>query len=58
MVKNAAKTMLKTARAYLEPIRNSMQKPIEGLLAQYCGALNKGAIEKNRTTVLPLLNQR
>jgi hypothetical protein len=48
----------KPRQAYLQPISGPMQKPIEGLLAQYRGALNKGAIEKNRTTVLPLLNQR
>ena len=31
-----------TARTYLERIRNSMQKPIEGLHAQSFTALNKG----------------
>jgi hypothetical protein len=28
--------------AYLEPIRNRMQKPVEGLPAFYVAALNKG----------------
>ena len=36
----------KPRQAYLQPISGSMLKPIEGLLAQYRGALNKGAIEK------------
>ena len=39
------------ARVYLDRIRNSMHEPIEGLFAHCRGALNKGAIEKNRTTV-------
>ena len=32
----------KAARTYLERIRNRMHEPIEGLLAQRRGALNKG----------------
>jgi hypothetical protein len=44
----------KTTSAYLERIRNTMQKPVEGLLAQCLSALYKGAIEKNRTTVLSI----
>jgi hypothetical protein len=41
--------------AYLEPNRDSMQKPIGGLSPQplselYKAPLNKGAIEKNRTS--------
>ena len=39
------------ARIYLERIRNSMQKPIEGLLTQRFAALNKGAIVFPSTTV-------
>ena len=45
-----------TARVYLERIRNRMQKPIEGLLAECHGALNKGAIvcsELNSSTKSP-----
>jgi hypothetical protein len=37
--------------SYLEPISQSMQKTVEGLLAECHGALYKGATEKNRTTV-------
>jgi hypothetical protein len=41
----ATNGMLKT-HVYLDRIRNTMQKPVEGLLAQCYGALNKGAIVK------------
>jgi hypothetical protein len=52
LTQKTTKSMLKT-RAYLEPIRNSLQKPIEGGLHQtkhelsVIYSINKGAIEKN-----------
>ena len=50
MAQNKPKTMLKT-RTYLEPNRNSLQKPIGGLSRTtlpelYKAPLNKGAIDK------------
>jgi hypothetical protein len=48
LAKNKPKNMLK--RTYLEPNRNTMQKPIGGLSATllpelYKGTINKGAID-------------
>jgi len=40
--KHNQKHVENAARAYLERIRNRMQKPIEGLLAKRLRALNKG----------------
>jgi hypothetical protein len=61
LTKNKPNSMLKT-RTYLEPNRNSLQKPIEGLSAQPpqpIYSLNKGAIEKihNRAETSSNLNE-
>ena len=41
----------KATRIYLDRIRDSLQKPLEGLSYSMQPALYKGAIEKNRATV-------
>jgi hypothetical protein len=46
-----------TAQTYLEPIRNRMQKPIEGLLVPIFGAINKGGGLSRRATEQPFIQQ-
>ena len=48
--KHNQKHVEKPARAYLEPIRNRMQKPIEGLSSRSFSALNKGGDRHTRAT--------